>query len=171
MNARPAISWPYMRTKTMPDLLVPLYRLDDDRGTGTSENITVRRALAPEAHIVADFAKKHFSRAWASECGTAMAGRPPSLFLAHEGQRILGFACYDATAKGLFGPTGIDVAARGRGIGRRLLLAALHAMRDAGYAYAVIGGAGPVNFYKRHCNAVEIADSDPGYYASMLRDG
>ena len=53
---------------------------------------------------------------------------------------MLGFACYDTTHKNFFGPTGVDAAKRGQGIGTALLLATLHAMREAGYMYAIIGG-------------------------------
>jgi GNAT superfamily N-acetyltransferase len=153
----------------MPDLLVPLYRLGEERGTGVENGVTVRRALAPEAHRVIAFAERHFSKSWGSECLVAMAGRPPGVFIAVESGELLGFACYDATARGFFGPTGVGEAARGKGVGRRLLLATLHAMREAGYAYAVIGGAGPVDFYRRHCPAIEIPGSEPGIYEGMLK--
>ncbi|MCT7377047.1 GNAT family N-acetyltransferase [Chelativorans salis] len=153
----------------MPDLLVPLYKLPQEPGTGVENGVTVRRALAPEMHAICAFAQKHFNKGWASECSVAMAGRPPGVYLAVEGKTLLGFACYDATARGFFGPTGVSKAARGKGLGRRLLLATLHAMREAGYGYAVIGGAGPVDFYRRHCPAIEIPDSEPGIYEGMLR--
>lgn len=153
----------------MPDLLVPLYRLAPERGIGLELGVTVRRALPPEMHVVCAFAEKHFSRSWASECAVAMAARPPGVYLAIRDEKLLGFACYDATARGFFGPTGVSKAARGKGLGRRLLLATLHAMREAGYGYAVIGGAGPVEFYQRHCPAIVIPDSEPGIYDGMLR--
>lgn len=153
----------------MLDLLVPLYRLPEERGTGLQDGIMVRRALAPEAHIISAFAEDHFDKAWASECMVAMAGQPPGVFIAIENGKLLGFACYDATARGFFGPTGVSEAARGKGLGRRLLLATLHAMREVGYAYAIIGGAGPVAFYQRHCPAIEIPDSEPGIYEGMLK--
>lgn len=153
----------------MPDLLVPLYRLPEERGTGSRDGIIVRRALAPETHVVSAFAQEHFDKNWASECVVAMAGQPPGVFIAIEDGKLLGFACYDATARGFFGPTGVAEAARGKGLGRRLLLATLHAMREVGYAYAIIGGAGPVAFYQRHCHTIKIPDSEPGIYAGMLR--
>ncbi|WP_048645443.1 GNAT family N-acetyltransferase [Nitratireductor soli] len=151
----------------MPDLLVPLYRLPAERPR--DDGIAIRRAIAPEMHVVCDFAERHFSRNWASECAVAFAAQPPGVLVAVEEGQLLGFACYDATAKGFFGPTGVAEEARGRGVGVGLLMAALHAMRQAGYAYAVIGGAGPVDFYKRQCGAIEIPGSDPGIYGGMLR--
>ena len=83
--------------------------------------------------------------------------------------KLLGFACHDATAKGFFGPTGVDEAARGQGIGEALLIATLRGMREAGYGYAVIGDPGPVAFYQKRLDALEIPKSKPGIYAGMLR--
>ena len=52
--------------------------------------------------------------------------------------------------------------------GIALLLATLHGMKDAGYGYGVIGGAGPVDFYKKCCGAIVIEDSTPGVYRWMV---
>ena len=82
---------------------------------------------------------------------------------------MLGFGCYDTTAKGFFGPTGVDEAARGKGIGAALLLVCLHALYADGYAYGIIGGAGPVEFYEKIVGAMVIPGSDPGVYRGMLR--
>lgn len=151
----------------MPDLIVPLYKLAVE--APREDGIVIRRAIAPEMHVVCDFATQHFGRNWASECAVAFAAQPAGVLIAVEDGALLGFACYDATAKGFFGPTGVAEAARGRGVGAGLLMATLHAMRHAGYAYAVIGAAGPVDFYKRQCGAIEIPGSDPGIYEGMLR--
>ncbi|MBN7761665.1 GNAT family N-acetyltransferase [Nitratireductor aquimarinus] len=151
----------------MTDMLVPLYKLPPAKPV--AEGIVIRRAIGPEMHVVCDFAEKHFSRNWASECAVAMAAQPANVLVAVEDGKLLGFACYDATAKGFFGPTGVDEAARGRGVGAALLMATLQAMRDAGYVYGVIGSAGPIDFYKSQCGAIEIPDSTPGIYGDMLR--
>ena len=42
-------------------------------------------------------------------------------------------------------------------------------MREAGYAYGVIGDPGPVAFYQKRLDALEIPKSKPGIYAGMLR--
>ncbi len=86
-------------------------------------------------------------------------------------RRIVGFACFDCTWKGFFGPTGVLESLRGRGIGAALLLASLFAMRAEGYAYAVIGAANTQpGFYERVAGAVPIPGSDPGPYPEMLED-
>jgi predicted N-acetyltransferase YhbS len=91
-----------------------------------------------------------------------------SCFIATRDREILAFACYDTTAKGYFGPTGVAEAARGSGIGKALLFRSLHALRESGYAYAIIGGVGPKEFYAKACGAIEIPGSDPGIYAGLL---
>ncbi len=41
-------------------------------------------------------------------------------------------------------------------------------MREAGYGYAIIGDPGPVEFYTRRLDAIEIPNSKPGVYAGLL---
>jgi GNAT superfamily N-acetyltransferase len=88
--------------------------------------------------------------------------------LAPELNELIGFACHEATAKGFFGPTGVDTVARGKGVGQALLLTTLLDMYAQGYAYGVIGGAGPMEFYRRSVGAVPIEGSEPGIYRGML---
>lgn len=158
----------------MQDMLVRLYdlpesasRVDALRAGG----IEVRRALAPEKHVVVSWVRQHFGEGWASECEISFARLPISCFRAQRGQEVLGFACYDATAKAFFGPTGVLERGRKQGIGTALLLVTLHAMAAEGYAYAIIGGVGPVDFYAKAVGAVPIAGSTPGIYANLLRGG
>ena len=62
---------------------------------------------------------------------------------------LIGFACYEATCRNFFGPELVHPEQRrGRGIGKALLLAALHAMRAEGYAYGIIGWASSIDFYR-----------------------
>ena len=82
---------------------------------------------------------------------------------------MIGFACHEATCKCFFGPTGVDESFRGMGIGTHLLFACLQDMKNAGYAYAIIGGAGPVEFYEKAVGAIVIEGSVPGVYKDMLR--
>ena len=57
---------------------------------------------------------------------------------------------------------------RGQGVGEALLFATLRGMREAGYAYAVIGDPGPVEFYQKRLDAMLIPKSSPGIYRGML---
>lgn len=154
----------------MIDMLVRLYDLPDASEilqTVRDEGITLRRARAFELHTVAAFARP-FSEKWASETHVALSRQPAACFIATKDSRIIGFACYDTTMRGFFGPTGVAEEARGKGVGKALLFMALHALRDSGHAYGIIGGVGPREFYEKACGAIEIPGSDPGVYADIL---
>lgn len=156
----------------MTDLLVRLYDLPvfDAEARVANAGIVVRRAMAPEGHAVLDWIGRHFSPAWVSEASKGLAQNPVTTWVAVQDGKLLGFACHDTTAKGFFGPTGVDEAARGQGIGEALLIATLKGMREAGYGYAVIGDPGPVAFYQKRLDAMSIPKSSPGIYAGMLRN-
>jgi GNAT superfamily N-acetyltransferase len=97
---------------------------------------------------------------------------PPSCFIGIEKDALIGFACYDCTRKNFFGPTGVTETSRGKGVGLALLLSCLHAMRDNGYAYAIIGGVGPAEYYAKAVGATLIEGSSPGIYDfALLRKG
>ena len=156
----------------MTDLLVRLYDLPhfEAEAKVAAAGIVVRRAIAPEGHVVLDWVGRHFSRHWVSETSKGLAQTPVTVWIAVREGKLLGFACHDATAKGFFGPTGVDEAERGQGIGEALLIATLKGMREAGYGYAVVGDPGPVDFYRKRLDALDIPGSKPGIYAGMLRD-
>ncbi len=151
-------------------MLVRLYALpglDEAVAALAARGIVVRRALAPEQPAVLAFVRTHFPGA-AAEAGTAFARVPASCFVAVRDRALLGFACHDVTQRNFFGPEGVAAGERGQGIGRALLLSALHAQRAQGYAYAIIGGVGPAEFYRKTVGAVPIADSTPGIYSGMV---
>ena len=157
----------------MPDLLVKLYELPEVRPNlkdSVRGGANFRRAMAYEKHQVVNWVDKHFGVRWASECDVAFSNRPISCHIATEHGSILGFSCHDSTSRGMAGPLGVLESARGRGIGRGLLLCSLHAMVAMGYAYAVIGGAGSVEFYRRVVSVIEIPDSSPGIYMDRLTE-
>ena len=160
----------------MMDMLVPLYRLDGvaERVAGVrKQGITVRLAMAYERDAVIDWVRQVFepeAPGWAGECAVALSSVPATCQIATRDGALLGFACHDATAKGFFGPTGVDEQVRGQGIGAALLVASLAAMQGSGYAYAVIGGVGEhvQSFYEKVVGAVEIANSVPGIYRDRI---
>jgi GNAT superfamily N-acetyltransferase len=148
------------------DLLVKLYELPPER---TVAGIEVRRALAPEKHAVLAWVGAMFGVRWASEADVVFSGHPIRCHIATADREVIGFACWDATARGFFGPEGVAETSRGKGVGGALLLQCLHAMRAHGYAYAVIGGVGPKAFYEKIVPVMEIPGSSPGIYHGMLR--
>ena len=115
--------------------------------------------MAKKWNLIADVARCNNCRV----CFIAVKDRGEA------GQQMIGFACYDATGLGMFGPTGVEEAERGQGTGKALLLACLLDMRLKGYAYCAIGWAGPKDFYRKAVGAVEIPDSEPGYYRGMMK--
>ncbi len=156
----------------MSDLLVKLYDLPDSRESCAAlarAGIEIKRAIAPEKHHVLTWVGAKFSKGWVSECDTAFAHDPCTCFVAVKDSLIAGFACYDAASRGFFGPIGVDEPLRKAGLGKALTLRTLEAMREAGYAYAIIGWAGPVDFFKKTAGATVIEGSEPGVYRNLLK--
>lgn len=156
----------------MPDYLVKLYELPPLAPSleRLQENgLELRRALAPEKSVIISWIQGHFHQRWADECDVSFRNVPVSCFVVHREKELLGFACYESTCRGFFGPTGVSEAARSAGIGKALLLASLHAMWNEGHAYAIIGaGGGAEDFYRKVAGAVPIEGSAPGIYRGIL---
>jgi hypothetical protein len=155
----------------MTDMLVKLYDLPDDWSFLSAQaglGVSIRKPIGPEKHLVVGWVREAFEAAWASEVDVALSNRPGTCFIALRAGALAGFACYDATALGFFGPGGVAEGQRGQGTGKALLLACLLDMKLKGYGYAIIGDVGPAEFYARTVHAVEIPDSTPGVYRSML---
>ena len=145
-------------------MLVRLYDLPNSAALYEkieSHGITLRRARAFEKHTVANFARQNFSEKWASEVEVAITRQPVSCWIATRDKEIIGFSCYETTQRGFFGPTGVIESARGTGLGKVLLFKALESLRDMGYAYGIIGGLGPREFYEKNCGAIDIQVAIP----------
>lgn len=157
----------------MVDMLVRLYDLPDierEMASLQSKGVIIRRANPYEKHIVAGWVGENFSPKWVSETEVAFSRQPVSCFIATQEKKILGFACADVTAKGYLGPMGVSESSRMGGLGKVLLVKALRHLSDTGYAYGIIGGVGPADFYRKTVNAIEIPGSDPGIYRDILPD-
>jgi GNAT superfamily N-acetyltransferase len=154
----------------MADMLVRLYAIPELAPVVEAlgrEGVAVRRALSAEKRRVLAWTEAHFPM-WTAEVEASYARLPVAAFLAVREQELLGFACYDALCPNFFGPTGVLESERGKGIGKGLLLAALHAQKEQGYGYAIIGGVGPAEYYEKTVGAVMIEGSTPGMYDRML---
>jgi len=151
----------------MPDMLVKLHALPD-LGEALAKtaraSVEIRRPNPWEKALLLGWVGKTFGAVWAAECEAAFAANPPSCFIAEKDKAIIGFACHDCARRNFFGPTGVAEPSRGRGVGRALLLSCLHAMRANGYAYAIIGGVGPADYYAKAVGATLIDGSSPGIY-------
>jgi GNAT superfamily N-acetyltransferase len=157
----------------MKDMLVRLIGLPDcselESNLLKKEKIVFRKAIAPEKHLLSDWVMDQFGAYWKSEVEVAFSRQPVSVWLAQRGNNILGFACYESTARNFFGPTGTLESERGKGIGKILLIKSLESLREMGYAYAIIGGVGPVEFYEKTVGAKIIEGSDVSIYENLIR--
>ena len=157
----------------MPDMLVKLYDLPDSKpfyDRVAARNVRIIRPMTPNRDKVLNWIEEKFGIGWSNEIAAAFTKSPVSCFIAYDTEKkeILGFAGYDCTAPDFFGPTGVSEEARKGGIGGALLMACLEALREEGYGYAIIGSAGPVEYYKKVCGAEVIEGSVPGIYKDLI---
>jgi predicted N-acetyltransferase YhbS len=158
----------------MPDMLVPLLTLPPVEPLLQElrdEGVVIRRAHPFEITTIGEFITTHFSTGWSDEVIPCYSRQPISLYIAIRAGKVIGFGAYEATRRNFFGPTGVAEAERGKGIGKALLLLCLYGLRDMGYAYSIIGGAGPTEFYAKTTGATAIPNSVPGIYTDMLQRG
>ncbi|HWQ59439.1 MAG TPA: GNAT family N-acetyltransferase [Clostridia bacterium] len=151
------------------DMIANLTTLPENK---IPEGIALKRAISCDKSRILAFIRLHFGRQWADETEYALNREPQGCFIATENGKVLGFACYDATAKGFFGPTGVALSQRGRGIGRALLIRTLEGMREAGYGYAIIGSVDDAEgFYKKTLGASYIPGGEPEHsvYTRLIK--
>ena len=156
----------------MPDMLVNLLKLpvlEPVLLELAKARFGVRRAQPFEITRVRELIEGEYSVAWADEVSIGFASKPVSVFIAIADGEVVGFAAYECTRRGFFGPTGVIEKMRGHGIGKALLLASLWGLREMGYVYGIIGCAGPVEFYERTVGATVIPDSGSSIYMNLLR--
>ncbi len=118
---------------------------------------TVRKANASDLEQLASFVEAEFGERWlhSIEYGFRTYKENLPIYIAEQEEVIVGFACYDVVRgkKGLFGPMGTAKQNRVKGVGKQLLHHCLENMKQNGYEYAIIGQAGPIEFYERNCDA------------------
>jgi GNAT superfamily N-acetyltransferase len=141
----------------IPESLVPFFTKRGYQETVRTHNLVVEElpdqipdGVQRDGEHVLNFIGREFGPIWRFE-----AARGASVFyVEHEGQ-IAGFSTHEANNRGLgsFGPTGVAQAFRGRGFGRKLLLASLADLRRLGYHRAVIPWTDAVEYYRRNCGA------------------
>lgn len=117
----------------------------------------VRRARPSDFDKLSRFVADEFGERWLQsvDYGFRTYNEKLPIYIAQQGEVIIGFACYDVVRgkKGLFGPMGVAKQNRVTGVGKELLHHCLYNMKQNGYEYAIIGQAGPIEFYERNCNA------------------
>ena len=142
----------------MQDMLVRLFELpsyDSDRQRLAAEGLTCRRAETYERVRVLAFVRERWPD-WLDEAAAAFSHVPPTMYIAHAGAEIFGFAAYHASRPNLLGPMGVDETARMHGIGKVLAWQSLSAMANEGYVYAIASGDGPAEFFAHTVGATPI---------------
>lgn len=120
---------------------------------------SIRKASSVDKNNLVAFVKNHFSAEWANTIQKAFVMDSPTIYVAFdENQQLIGFAGFDINngKKNHLGPMGVAKHNRIKGVGYALLHHCLHDMKKTGYDYAIIGGAGPMEFYEKACGAVLI---------------
>ena len=155
------------------DLLVKLWNLPSKEAALqrlSAQNVAIKRVIAPDRARVLQFVEKHFGAGWMHEREAALSTVPSTCYVAVKDKEIIGFACFEATAKNYFGPIGVAPDCREGGVGTGLLLSCLHSMWEMGYAYAIIGWADEAApFYEKTVGAIPIPDSHPAIYQNLIR--
>ncbi len=150
------------------DMIVNLYakdrwRIDCKYGT--------RVVFPSDSERVLNFVRKEFpdEKGWLMEINHALhEGKCVISVIEHE---IVGFACYDCTGKGYFGPFGVAEAHRSKGVGTEIFYECLDQMKSCGYGYTIIGWVDDTakDFYEKEANAWYIPDSEPNKTLYMRR--
>lgn len=146
------------------DYLVNLYHsdfLENAEKLNINKDFKFLRVLPPQKNKVLKFIKDEFGKQWAAEAEMSFSHINPTIFVAVKNKEVIGFSCYDATAKGFFGPIGVNENFRKDRIGETLTFLALKSMKDDGYGYAIIGSAKHARgFYNRFLDLEEIETSE-----------
>ena len=157
----------------MADMLVKLYNISDSHDIErklSEEGIKIKKALAPDRSKIINFAGMCAKDDYSDEVTAAFCNNHVTCYIAVREKKLIGFACYEATARNFFGPMAVLEEERKKGIGKALLLKSLESMRELGYAYAIIGwpAESAAAFYQKCAGAVMIDEKSSGVYQRMI---
>lgn len=150
------------------DMIVGLYNLPTIH---CEETIKIKRAFVGDKESILSFVAQYFQKNWVYEVEHALMEDVSKCFIATENGRLVGFACFDSSAKGFFGPIGVKPDRRGENIGQALLVRTLNAMREYGYAYGIIGWVSDAeDFYRKTVGAEFIQGGNPenSVYSNLI---
>ncbi len=157
----------------MADMLVKLYNIPhshDIEKNLLKSGIRIKKALAPDRSRIIAFSRTCAKDDYSDEVKAAFSNNPITCYIATREKEIIGFACYEATARNFFGPMAVLESERKKGVGKALLLKALESMWELGYAYAMIGWPtkSAVGFYKKCVDAILVDEKSSGVYKRMI---
>jgi len=141
------------------DMIVNLTKLPDMK---ENRRLKIKRAFVGDKAAILAFVEANFQKSWVYEVEHALMAEVSKCFIATENGEIIGFVCYDSSAKGFFGPIGVLEERRKENIGQALLIRTLNAMKEYGYGYAIIGWVSEAEqFYKKTVGAEYIKGGSP----------
>ncbi len=152
----------------MTDMLVSLKNLPTTPALSSGYNIDIARPW--DSLVLVEWVKENFSEIWASEVLCGLSHQPSRVLVVRKDQSIVGFAGYNITFPGFFGPTGVLESERGNGLGKILLIEAMHRLKLLGHAYAFIGSPGPVDFYQKALNGFLLPNHIEDSYSDPLKN-
>lgn len=157
----------------MADMLVKLFNIVSPYELENhllNDGIRIKKALAPDRSKIIEFAKTCVDEDYSDEVQGAFANNPITCYIATKNKKLVGFACFETTAKNFFGPMAVSKEERNKGIGKVLLLKSLITMQEMGYGYAIIGwpAKSAIPFYEKCVNAMLIDESSNGIYKRMI---
>lgn len=94
----------------MADMLVKLFNIPSSAEIEKEllkEGIRIKKALVPDRSKIVEFSKTCANQDYSDEVLAAFANNPVTCYIATKDKKIIGFACYEATAKNFFGPTAV----------------------------------------------------------------
>ena len=147
--------------KIVGDMIVSLYNMPDVK---ILKDIKISKAFVSDMDEIMKFIDNELpnEQGWKKEIQYSLMQSPIKVVIATKNNELLGFACYDASAKGFFGPIGVKQSERKKGVGKALLVNTLNYMKSDGYAYAIIGWVGLADkFYEKSVGAKRLPDSTP----------
>ncbi|MHC4445845.1 MAG: GNAT family N-acetyltransferase [Planctomycetota bacterium] len=135
-------------------------QLDGDFSTTKQEailndqGIEIRRAQVGDETLIERFFVHYFGEGWLAEARIAISRQPPSMHLALNDEKIIGFAAHSTMNQewGNFGPVGIADEFRNRHIGHVLLYRCMDDLKKAGFPSAVIPWTESYHYYCKLLN-------------------
>ncbi|MFC3700520.1 GNAT family N-acetyltransferase [Reinekea marina] len=150
----------------MPDMIVPLKNLPPI--PALPDGYTLDIAKPWDSQTIVEWVDANFLPEWSNEVLCGLSGHPAKVSLITKNNSIVGFAGFDLTFPSFFGPTGVLESERGLGLGKILLVDAMHRLMQRGYVYAFIGSPGPVNFYQKILGGMLLPESFPDGYSTPI---
>ncbi|HBE02808.1 MAG TPA: hypothetical protein DC049_10100 [Spirochaetia bacterium] len=139
----------YMTAKLDRDYSI----VDDEIAALAAEGIIIRKALSSDREKLLDWIIDEFGLGWKEATEISFLTEQPTVWICEKNGKISGFANYNSTFPGFFGPTGIGGTERGRGLGRILLLKCLQDLQKTCTRVRIPTDDKRLSFYHRSADA------------------